>query len=133
MFEILAEPETWVAVAFVIFLGVLVKLGVPGMIVRALDDRSARIKAELDEAARLRREAEEVLAQYRLLTEHLGVKHLKLIIGQSMGGMHAWMWGEMYPDAMDVLVPMGSQPVAMSGRNWVLRRMMIDAIKADPA
>jgi homoserine O-acetyltransferase/O-succinyltransferase len=50
-----------------------------------------------------------------------------------MGGMHAWMWGEMYPDMMDVLVPMASQPVAMSGRNWVLRRMMIDAIKADPA
>src|SRR5580692_9796735 len=76
---------------------------------------------------------DQVRAQYRLLTEHLGVKHLKLIIGQSMGGMHAWMWGEMYPDAMDVLVPMGSQPAAMSGRNWVLRRTMIDAIKADPA
>ncbi len=76
---------------------------------------------------------DQVRAQYRLLTEHLGVKHLKLIIGQSMGGMHAWMWGEMYPDSMDVLVPMGSQPTAMSGRNWVLRRMMIDAIKADPA
>src|SRR5215831_9491257 len=75
---------------------------------------------------------DQVRAQYRLLTEHLGVKHLKLIIGQSMGGMHAWMWGEMYPDFMDVLVPMGSQPVAMSGRNWVLRRMLIDAIKADP-
>src|SRR3974377_916271 len=76
---------------------------------------------------------DQVRAQYRLLTEHLGVRHLKLIIGQSMGGMHAWMWGEMYPDSMDVLVPMGSQPVAMSGRNWVLRRMLIDAIKADPA
>jgi len=76
---------------------------------------------------------DQVRAQYRLLTEHLGVKHLKLIIGQSMGGMHAWIWGEMYPDFMDVLVPMGSQPVAMSGRNWVLRRMLIDAIKADPA
>ena len=76
---------------------------------------------------------DQVRAQYRLLTEHLGVKHLKLVIGQSMGGMHAWMWGEMYPDFMDVLVPMGSQPVAMSGRNWVLRRMLIDAIKADPA
>ena len=50
-----------------------------------------------------------------------------------MGGMHAWMWGETYPDFMDVLVPMASQPVGMSGRNWVLRRMMIDAIKADPA
>ena len=76
---------------------------------------------------------DQVRAQYRLLTEHLGVKHLKLIIGQSMGGMHAWMWGEMYPDMMDVLVPMASQPVAMSGRNWVLRRTLIDAIKADPA
>jgi homoserine O-acetyltransferase/O-succinyltransferase len=76
---------------------------------------------------------DQVRAQYRLVTEHLGVKHLKLIVGQSMGGMHAWMWGEMYPDAMDVLVPMASQPAAMSGRNWVLRRMMIDAIKADPA
>ena len=65
MFEILAEPETWVAVAFVIFVGIAVKLGVPGIIVKALDDRSARIKAELDEAARLRQEAEAVLAQYR--------------------------------------------------------------------
>jgi len=76
---------------------------------------------------------DQVRAQYRLLTEHLGIKHLKLIVGQSMGGMHAWMWGEMYPDFMDVLVPMASQPVAMSGRNWVLRRTLIDAIKADPA
>ena len=76
---------------------------------------------------------DQVRAHYRLVTEHLGVKHLKLVIGQSMGGMHAWMWGEMYPDMMDVLVPMGSQPVAMSGRNWVLRRMLIEAIKADPA
>jgi homoserine O-acetyltransferase len=77
--------------------------------------------------------ADMVQAQYRLVTEHLKIPHLKLVIGQSMGGMHAWMWGEMYPDAMDVLVPMASQPVAMSGRNWVLRRILIDAIKADPA
>jgi homoserine O-acetyltransferase/O-succinyltransferase len=76
---------------------------------------------------------DQVRAQYRLVTEHLGVAHLKLIIGQSQGGMHAWMWGEMYPDMMDVLVPMASQPAPMSGRNWVLRRTMIDAIKADPA
>jgi homoserine O-acetyltransferase len=74
-----------------------------------------------------------VNAQYRLLTEHLGIRRLKLIIGQSMGGMQAWMWGEMYPDFMSVLVPMGSQPTAMSGRNWMLRRMMIETIKADPA
>jgi homoserine O-acetyltransferase len=74
-----------------------------------------------------------VQAQYRLLTEHLGVRHLKLIIGQSMGGMHAWTWGSMYPDFMDVLVPMASQPTAVAGRNWILRRMMIETIKADPA
>jgi homoserine O-acetyltransferase len=74
-----------------------------------------------------------VVAQHRLLTEHLGIKHLKMIIGQSMGGMHAWMWGEMYPDFMNILVPMGSQPTAMAGRNWMLRRMMIETIKADPA
>ncbi|MEA2905496.1 MAG: homoserine O-acetyltransferase/O-succinyltransferase [Alphaproteobacteria bacterium] len=74
-----------------------------------------------------------VVAQYRLVTEHLGIRHLKLIIGQSMGGMHAWMWGGMYPDFMSVLVPMGSQPTAMAGRNWMLRRMMIEMIKADPA
>jgi homoserine O-acetyltransferase len=76
---------------------------------------------------------DQVRAQYRLLSEQLGVRHLKLIIGQSMGGMHAWIWGEMYPDFMDMLVPMGSQPTAMAGRNWILRRMMIETIKADPA
>jgi homoserine O-acetyltransferase/O-succinyltransferase len=75
---------------------------------------------------------DQIVGQYRLLTEHLGISHVKLIIGQSMGGMHAWMWGEMYPDFMDVLVPMGAQPVAMSGRNWMLRRMLIEMIKADP-
>jgi homoserine O-acetyltransferase len=76
--------------------------------------------------------ADQIVAQYRLLTEHLGIRHVKLIIGQSMGGMHAWMWGETYPEFMETLVPMGSQPVAMSGRNWMLRRMLIEMIKADP-
>jgi homoserine O-acetyltransferase/O-succinyltransferase len=74
-----------------------------------------------------------VRGQYRLLTEHLGIRHLKLVIGQSMGCMHAWMWGEMYPDFMSTLVPMACQPAAMSGRNWMLRRMFIETIKADPA
>ena len=74
-----------------------------------------------------------VQAQYRLLTEHLGIHHLKLVIGQSMGGMHSWIWGEMYPDFMSTLVPMAAQPVAMSGRNWMLRRMLMDIIRADPA
>jgi F-type H+-transporting ATPase subunit b len=65
MRELLAEPETWVAAAFVIFIGILVWFGVPNMAVNWLDGRSARIKAELDEARRLRQEAEAVLAQYR--------------------------------------------------------------------
>jgi homoserine O-acetyltransferase len=76
---------------------------------------------------------EMVVAQYRLLTEHLGIRHVKLVIGQSMGGMHAWIWGEMYPDFMSALMPLGSQPTAMSGRNWMLRRMMIEMIRSDPA
>ena len=74
-----------------------------------------------------------VAAQYRLVTEGLGIKHLRLVLGYSMGGMHAWIWGEMYPGFMDGLVPMASQPAAMSSRNWVLRRLVIDAIRNDPA
>jgi F-type H+-transporting ATPase subunit b len=65
MVELLKEPETWVAVAFVIFVGILIRLGVPGMLLKQLDSRSARIKAELDEALKLRKEAEGVLAEYR--------------------------------------------------------------------
>ena len=74
-----------------------------------------------------------VLAQYRLVTEGLGVKHLRLIIGNSMGGMQAWVWGEAYPGFMDALAPMASQPTEMSARNWMMRRMVIDAVRNDPA
>jgi len=73
-----------------------------------------------------------VEAQHRLLTEHLHVKHLRLVIGNSMGGMQAWMWGERYPDYMDALVPMASQPSPMAARNWMLRRLMIESVKNDP-
>jgi len=73
-----------------------------------------------------------VRGQYRLLSEHLGVRHLRVVIGNSMGGMQVWMWGEMYPDFMDVLVPMASEPSAMGGRNWMMRRMVVDAIRNDP-
>lgn len=73
-----------------------------------------------------------VLAQYRLLTEGLGVKHLRVIIGNSMGGMNTWVWGVNYPGFADALVPMASQPTAMAARNWMLRRMMIEAIRRDP-
>ena len=59
-------------------------------------------------------------------------RHVRLIIGNSMGGMHAWLWGEKYPSYMDALVPMASQPTAMAGRNWMLRRMMIELIRNDP-
>jgi homoserine O-acetyltransferase/O-succinyltransferase len=71
-------------------------------------------------------------AQYRLVTEHLGVKHLRLVIGNSMGGMQTWIWGTKYPGAMDVIVPMASQPTAMASRNWMLRRLIVDSIKNDP-
>jgi homoserine O-acetyltransferase/O-succinyltransferase len=76
--------------------------------------------------------ADMVDAQYRLVKEGLGVKHLRLVIGNSMGGMHSWLWGVKYPDFMDVLVPMASQPTAMAARNWMLRRMMIETIRNDP-
>ncbi len=65
MIDVISEPETWVAIAFLIFIGILIRIGAPDLLFKALDDRSARIKAELDEALRLRREAEEVLAEYR--------------------------------------------------------------------
>jgi homoserine O-acetyltransferase len=71
-------------------------------------------------------------AQYRLLAEGLGIKHVRLIIGNSMGGMHVWLWGEKYPGYMDALVPMASQPTAMAARNWMLRRIMLESIRQDP-
>jgi len=73
-----------------------------------------------------------VLAQYRLLTEGLQRSHVRMVLGNSMGGMHAWLWGIRYPDYMDVLVPMASMPSAMSGRNWMMRRLIIDSIRNDP-
>lgn len=71
-------------------------------------------------------------AQYRLVTEGLGLKHLRLVIGNSMGGMHTWIWATRYPDMMDVAVPMASQPTAMAARNWMLRRLMLETIRNDP-
>ena len=71
-------------------------------------------------------------AQYRLVKEYLGVKHLRVIIGNSMGGMQTWIWGVKYPDFMDALVPMASQPSEMSSRNWMMRRLITDAIRNDP-
>lgn len=76
--------------------------------------------------------ADMVDAQHRLLSEGLGIRHLRLIIGNSMGGMETWLWGEKYPGYMDALVPMASQPTAMASRNWMLRRMMLETIRNDP-
>jgi homoserine O-acetyltransferase/O-succinyltransferase len=73
-----------------------------------------------------------VVAQYRLVTEGLGVRHLRLVLGNSMGGMHSWIWGVKYPEFMDVLVPMASQPSEMSSRNWIMRRLITDSIRNDP-
>jgi homoserine O-acetyltransferase len=70
--------------------------------------------------------------QYRLVREHLGVKHLRLVLGNSMGGMQTWIWAQKYPGFMDAAVPMASLPVEMSGRNWMMRRMIIDSIRSDP-
>jgi homoserine O-acetyltransferase len=75
---------------------------------------------------------DQVRAQYRLLTEHLGIRHVRLVVGQSMGGMLAWTWGEAYPDFMDALVPLASMPVEVAGRNWMTRKVLIDAIRSDP-
>ncbi len=74
-----------------------------------------------------------VVAHHRLLTEHLGVKHLRLVLGNSMGGMETWLFAQMYPGFADVAVPMASLPVPMSGRNWVMRRLIVDSIRNDPA
>ena len=72
-------------------------------------------------------------AQRRLLVEGLGVSHLRLVMGTSMGGMHTWLWGERYPEMMDALLPLASLPTQISGRNRVWRRMVTDAIRGDPA
>jgi len=73
-----------------------------------------------------------VAAQYELLTKKLGVNHLRLVMGTSMGGMHTWVWGETYPDFMDALMPLASNPVEIAGRNRIWRRMAMDAIRDDP-
>ncbi|MCP1968497.1 alpha/beta fold hydrolase [Bradyrhizobium elkanii] len=70
--------------------------------------------------------------QHKVVTETLGIKHLHAILGISMGGMNAWQWAEAYPDMMDGVMPVVSLPIAVSGRNLLWRRMVIDAIRSDP-
>jgi homoserine O-acetyltransferase/O-succinyltransferase len=73
-----------------------------------------------------------VRAQYRLVVDRLHVSHLRLILGGSMGCMHAWMWGENYPDFSDALLPMACLPTPIAGRNRMQRRTIMDAIRNDP-
>jgi len=73
-----------------------------------------------------------VQADYALLTEKLGVDHLRLVMGTSMGGMHSWVWGEMHPQFMDALMPLASLPVQIAGRNRMMRKMFMDSIRNDP-
>jgi homoserine O-acetyltransferase len=73
-----------------------------------------------------------VAAEHRLVTEHLKVRHLRLVMGSSMGGMQSWMWGYMFPELMDGVAPIASQPIQVSGKNWYQRRVAIEAIRNDP-
>lgn len=79
------------------------------------------------------RYADMVRAQYRLVREGLGLDHLRLVMGTSMGGMHTWVWGYTYPDFADALMPLASAPVEIAGRNRMFRAQVIQAIREDPA
>jgi homoserine O-acetyltransferase/O-succinyltransferase len=70
--------------------------------------------------------------QYRLLTQELKVNHLRLVMGTSMGGMHTWLWAEQHPDFMDAAMPLASQPIEIAGRNRMMRRIIMDAIRTSP-
>jgi homoserine O-acetyltransferase len=73
-----------------------------------------------------------VRLQHRLVTDGLGLTHLRLVLGTSMGAMHAWLWGYMFPSFMDGLVPLASNPVEIAGRNRVWRKLLMDCIRNDP-
>lgn len=73
-----------------------------------------------------------VVAEQRLVTEGLGIKHLRLVFGTSMGGMHAWLWGEQYPTLMHAIIPVACQPDKITGRNLLWRRIITTAIRSDP-
>ncbi|MFT5534593.1 MAG: homoserine O-acetyltransferase [Burkholderiaceae bacterium] len=72
-------------------------------------------------------------AQHQLVTEHLGIAHLRMVLGYSMGGMETWIYAQKYPAMMDIAVPMASLPTEMAGRNWILRRLISETIRNDPA
>jgi homoserine O-acetyltransferase len=71
-------------------------------------------------------------AHHRLVTEHLGIRHARMVIGNSMGGMETWIWASKYPGFMDIAVPMACLPTEMASRNWMMRRLIVDSIRNDP-
>jgi len=73
-----------------------------------------------------------VAAEERLVTEGLGIKHLRLVFGTSMGGMHAWLWGEQYPALMDAIIPVACLADKIAGRNLLWRRIITTAVRSDP-
>jgi homoserine O-acetyltransferase len=77
--------------------------------------------------------ADMIAAQHLMLVDGLKVDHLRLVLGTSMGCMHAWMWGETYPDFVDALMPLACLPVPIAGRNRMMRDMIMDAIRQDPS
>jgi homoserine O-acetyltransferase len=77
--------------------------------------------------------ADMIEAQHRMLTEGLGVHHMRLIMGTSMGCMHSFMWGEMYPTFSSALMPLACEPIEIAGLNRMWRQMVIDGIEKDPA
>jgi homoserine O-acetyltransferase len=76
--------------------------------------------------------ADVVAAQHLVVTRGLGLDRLRLVLGTSMGGMHAWMWAERYPELVDAVMPIACRPRAISGRNLLLRRILTEAIRHDP-
>ena len=76
--------------------------------------------------------ADMIALQHELVQKGLGVNHLRLILGTSMGCMHSWLWGETYPEYMDALMPLACQPVQIAGRNRIWRKMIMDGIRQDP-
>jgi homoserine O-acetyltransferase/O-succinyltransferase len=73
-----------------------------------------------------------VVAQHALLEDGLGVKHLRVVLGTSMGCMHSWVWAEKYPSFMDVAVPLACLPAPLAGRNRMWRTVITEAIRRDP-
>ena len=76
--------------------------------------------------------ADMIALQQQLVEKGLGVNHLRLVMGTSMGCMHSWMWGETYADWMDALMPLACLPVEIAGRNRLWRKMAIDGVRQDP-